>query len=269
MTGSQFRFFSFLLILLGLGTGGLLFWVVADEGQLQRVRQWVRPAAASQPSTPPTSNPSDSSWPTASSGGEIILRLEREKSLLQAELDRTRAELEQTQAELSELKRPMEKDVVSSSLNAELLPGEVLVTGGYQTADGAVHFTFVEPTAPVGANGRDQVTFATRQIALDPKLVEELGINSLETAAGNVLQHGEAWAGEDYRQFIEEVKQHPGTMVLTSPAITTRLEQDATVEVGALKLDLSATNGPTGGLNVQLRVEMPRDFESGVTPLEP
>lgn len=273
MTVSQFRFFSFLLVVLALGVGGLLFWIVADEAQLDKVRRWVRPAEP-PPKTNVNAWSSDErfspSWPSGSIGGEALLRLEREKALLQAELNRTKSELAQAQAELSSLKRPLEEDVVSSSLSAELKPGEVLVTGGFQTADGAVQLTFVEPVVLRGANGKDQVTFSTRQVAIDAALVDELGVSSLQTTAGNVLQHGEAWSAEDYREFMSEVSQHLRTVVLTSPKITTGLGQDAKVEVGDYRVHLSADGAATGdGLNVQLRVEMPREIESGISPDAP
>ena len=273
MTVSQFRFFSFLLVVLTLGVGGLLFWIVADEAQLDKVRRWVRPAEP-LPKTNVNAWTNDErfspSWPSGSISGESLLRLEREKALMQAELNRTKSELAQAQAELSALKRPLEEDVVSSSLSAELKPGEVLVTGGFQTADGAVQLTFVEPVVLRGPNGKDQVTFSTRQVAIDSALVDELGVSSLKTTAGNVLQHGEAWSAEDYRVFMDEVSKQHGTVVLASPKITTGMGQNATVEVGEYRVQLSAGNAATGsGLNVQLRVEMPREIESGINPAAP
>lgn len=273
MTGSQFRFFSFLLVVLTLGVGGLLFWIVADEDQLDKVRRWVRPEEpAPKPNVNAWSNDErfSASWPSGPTSGEVLLRLEREKALLQAELNRTKSELAQARAELSSLKRPLEEDVVSSSLSAELKPGEVLVTGGFQTADGAVQLTFVEPVVQRGPNGKDLVTFSTRQVAIDSALVEELGVSSLKTTAGNVLQHGEAWSAEDYRVFMEDVLRQQGANVLSSPKITTGMGQSARVAVGEYRVEVSAEGATSGeGLNVQLRVEMPREIESGITPEAP
>lgn len=264
MTGPQFRFFLLLLVVLTMGIGGLLFWLIADEARLAEVREWMKPGI-SDSSLPVRSEQRDDGERTASGAqtGVELIRLERENALLAAELSQTKAALKRAEAELEGLRRPMEEDVVSSAVQATLEEGEVLVTGGFQTADGLVQFTFVEQKVKRGANGAEVVEFSGRQVALTPEVVTEMGLDSMMTTAGNVLQHGEAWSRDEYEALVAELAETSGVDLISAPRVTTALGAQATIAINEYQMALSAER-PLGqtGLTVDMRVEMPRNGEA-------
>lgn len=262
MTGPQFRFFLLLLVVLTMGIGGLLFWLMADEAHLAQVRALLKPEREEDGRRGMDSGLSVPEMPTPQMGVELI-RLEQENALLQAELERTKAELERAEAELAALKRPMEEDVVSSKVQATLEEGEVLVTGGFQTADGLVQFTFVEQSVKRGANGSEAVEFSGRQVALSPELAAQFGLDSMQTTAGNVLQHGEAWTREEFEGLMRALSETSGAEIVTSPRVTTPMDGNALIQIGGYQMTLSGQRPAGGtGLNVEVRVEMPRQFDA-------
>lgn len=264
MTGPQFSFSLLLLVVLTMGIGGLLFWLIADEERLAEVREWVKPGV-SDSNLPVRSELHEDGERTASGAqtGVELIRLERENALLAAELSQTKAALKRAEAELEGLRRPMEEDVVSSAVHATLEEGEVLVTGGFQTADGLVQFTFVEQTVKRGENGAEMVEFSGRQVALTPEVVTEMGLDSMMTTAGNVLQHGEAWSRDEYEALVAELAETSGVDLISAPRVTTALGAQAMIEINEYQMALSAER-PVGqtGLTVDMRVEMPRDAEA-------
>ena len=100
------------------------------------------------------------------------------------------------------LQNEARKGVLSSTLSAEVGKGEVLVTGGYQTADGNFHYTMLRPELVQSADGSKAIKMTPTQYALPPEAVQKLGLDSLSTPEDHKLQHGEVWSAQALEDFI-------------------------------------------------------------------
>jgi hypothetical protein len=160
-------------------------------------------ATADAPPTPPT-RPSNAATPpsrrvgTAAPGELARLRAENARlreqlAARETERTETREEMADVLHELAELRRPLEIDMASTALRAQLSPGEGVVTGGYRLPDGTRLYAFIEtnegPGGAIGVTGRFY--------SLSDATARALNLQNLFTEAANTLQHGEVWLREE------------------------------------------------------------------------
>lgn len=119
------------------------------------------------------------------------------------------------------------KGVLSSTLSAEVGKGEVLVTGGYQTADGNFHYTMLRPELVQSADGSKAIKMSPTQYALPPEVVQKLGLDSLSTPEDHKLQHGEVWSAQALEDFISGVGGIKNIGIMSWPTIIMNEPSDA------------------------------------------
>lgn len=186
------------------------------------------------------------------------------------ELDQMRMELadavdgrKQAEAKLAEILRSTEEDILSSTLKTRVTRDEVLVTGGYRTDDGNYQFSMVSPTSEELPDGRDAIVLRPRHFAISTDAMQMLGLDSLSTNAGNVLQHGEIWSLEGFQQFLKTAKEIEGVEMLVSPKVTLLSGMEAEISVGEFHMKTTPTLVDDGkGFDIELRIEQPRESQS-------
>jgi hypothetical protein len=194
-----------------------------------------------------------------------VARLAREKAELQTKLEEAQAVvvasdgvLNQTKAQLAELRRPMEEDLMSSALKADLKSGEVVVTGGYRLPDGKRLYAFAQPVVET-VDGQTVVKIEGRLLALTDDAGRRVGLDNLSTNAANTLQHGEVWVAEEQDEVLALLAAESGTSLITVPQISLKSGASGVIEVGDIKLKVTPTlTGDEGGMNMELRLEQPQ-----------
>lgn len=196
-------------------------------------------------------------------------RLERENAALREKLAAVR-ERASTDGEaavldrerLEELRRPMSRDVISSTLRAKLKPGESVVTGGalLPGGDGRRLFIFGRPEQQT-KQGKATVTFQGRIVTLSDEAAKSVGLEGLMTNSANTLQHGEVWAPGEEAAVMERLSAHArtkgGVDVLNSPQITTLSGGEGSILVGdSFRTKVLPVIQADGGIDLEMRVEV-------------
>ena len=207
-------------------------------------------------------------------GASQVAALSEENDRLNDELNQLREALAKAQEkermreeQVDELLKPFDEDILSSTLKTTVGKDEVLVTGGYKTADGKFQYAMVEPVLDQLADGRKAIRIQTRQYAITPELMKELGLDSLSTNAGNTLQHGEIWTAAELRKLNQSIAEGNGVELRAAPQVTVlpgrKAEVSLASEVGEY-YKMSTTPGISedgSGFDIELRIEQPRNSE--------
>lgn len=133
------------------------------------------------------------------------------------DIERLRRELKTTKAELEKLSRPLAQDILSSTVSAEISPGETLVTGGYKTADGNYEITFLTPRSVTLSDGREAIEVKSQVLSVGSEFVQENDLETLVTNARNTLQHAEAWKQDDTDATLASASNAEGADVISPP----------------------------------------------------
>ncbi len=186
-----------------------------------------------------------------------VRKLREELASAKGSIEDTRQTLAQATRELERLRRPLEIDMASTTLRANLAPGEGVVTGGYRLPDGTRLFAFVE-TDSLGDGG---VGVASRFFAVPEELVQTLGLQTLSTEAANTLQHGEVWVRDELEQIAGALEQTSGVRLLTAGHTDLQPGRpgEVTLPTGPgdppLSLNVNAVFDSQRNLDLELRVE--------------
>lgn len=175
----------------------------------------------------------------------------------QEKLSKSDVSLQVVREQLDELRRPMEVDMMSSALRAEMKSGEVVVTGGYKLADGRRLYAFAKPTVKDVA-GTPVVMIEGSYLTLTDDAGRSVGLDNLATNAANTLQHGEVWVPDEATEVLGKLKGAEGTDVLTTPVLNILPGQSGVVSVGGTQLKITPSLLDRGdGLDVEIRLEQP------------
>lgn len=204
-----------------------------------------------------------------------LTRLRAENARLREQLDaafatliETSDSLDATRSALDRLRRPLELDLSSSTLRANLSPGEGVVTGGHRLPDGRRLFALVATDAR--ADGA--VDVAGRFFAVPEELVPALGLQTLVTEAANTLQHGEVWVREELESVATRLEQTPSARLLATGGAALRAGEpgEVTLPTGTdgppLTLGVNFDYDARRNLDLELRVESPAPAPSETTP---
>lgn len=248
------------LVLSGLLGAALASWatwrIATRDADATRPTESAREAETTAvPNRAPQPEPSELVYAS-------VERLAREKAEQEAELEALRArlaaldtELGRTREELQELRRPMEADVLSAAVRAELVSGEVVVTGGYALPDGTRLYAFVQPRLE-RVDGREVVRVASTFRTLDDAVGEAVGLDSVATNAANTLQHGEVWLEDEQREVFAALDAGAVGGKVPGPDLVLGLGESGRVEAGPLRLKVTPRRGATpDGLDVEVRLE--------------
>lgn len=262
---SKPAFFPLLAAVLLLGGGA---WLAG--------RRPAPVAAAPAPAAPAPSLAASrlDSAPQATDTGELA-RLRAENARLREQLDaafatlvETSDSLDATRDQLARLRRPLELDLSSSTLRANLAPGEGVVTGGHRLPDGRRLFALVA----TDARNDGAVDVAGRFFAVPEDQVAALGLQTLVTEAANTLQHGQVWVRDELEAVAARLEQTPTARLLATGGAALRAGEPGEVTLP------TGTDGPplTFGLNfdydarrnldVELRVESPAPVTAESSP---
>ena len=204
----------------------------------------------------------------APSGGvsaEELARLTKENEALKDELAEARGKLvrhdetlKRTREQLDELRRPMEADILSSTLKADLKSGEVVVTGGYKLADGRRLYAFATPVI-ADVDGVKQVQISASYLTLTDEAGKAAGLENLSTNAANTLQHGEVWVADEERVVMEKLASMSGVEVVAVPRVSLISGGSGLISSGDIQLKVTPTlSGEGDGLGMELRLEQPQ-----------
>ena len=171
-----------------------------------------------------------------------------------------RRQLETARAQLERITRPLEQDVLSSTVNAEINPGETLVTGGYRTADGNYELTLLTPRSVTLEDGREAIEVDGKVLSVGSDFVGAHGLETLATNARNTLQHAEAWMQDDVASTLAAARDAEGAGVLSSPKVITLPSTSFTVSIGEadgaqFSFEGTVARSPSGSFAIQSRVE--------------
>ena len=255
------RILNFMLAIVGGAVAAclLIYWV-AGRGLRERAGESERPGEARVVATAPVVVESAKGV----EAGELA-RLAKENAGLKEEIEAMRGRLaggeetlKRTQEQLDELRRPMEADILSSTLRADLKSGEVVVTGGYKLADGRRLYAFATPVVEE-IDGAKQVRISARYLTLTDAAGSAAGLDNLSTNAANTLQHGEVWVADEERAVLEKVGTMTGVDVVTAPKVSLRSGGSGLISIGDVQLKVTPTLAGEGdGLGMELRLEQPQ-----------
>ena len=176
------------------------------------------------------------------------------------EVESLRRELVTARAQLEKISRPLGQDVLSSTVNCEIKPGETLLTGGYMTADGKYEMTFMTPSSVTLDDGTEGIKVSARMLSVGSEFVSANGLETLATNAKNTLQHGEAWKQDDVAKTMQAASKTDGAELMSAPSITARLSEPFTLSFGEagrgqFTIDGTVTRSPNGSYAIQSRIE--------------
>ncbi len=229
---------------------------------------WLELESATRPLAPmlpaglrPAADAARASAPALSTPDAELARLRAENARLRAQLaahEATRHETQEQLAdalhELSELRRPMEIDMASSTLRAQLKPGEGVVTGGYRLPDGSRLFAFVETDARPGGD----IGVLGRFFSVPDYDAQALGLGNLATEAANTLQHGEVWVREEMDAVTRQLGRSGQTRALGLGATALSPGSASSVRIPSqppLAYRVYAERDAQDQLQLELRVE--------------
>jgi len=185
-------------------------------------------------------------------------RLTKQLEVMKEALSKAREELALFNLNDEGMSQPFEDDILSSTLKTTVGKGEVLVTGGYQTADGYYQFPMLQPEA-LQDNGRTLIRMKPTHFSIKPEVMKELGLDSLSTNAGNTLQHGEIWTSEEFRSVVKRLGRIDGVGILSAPSFTVIPGTEAEVTMDDYKLRATPSISSDGAsFDIELRVEQSR-----------
>ena len=176
------------------------------------------------------------------------------------EIDNLKRELKTAKAELEILASPLNEDMLSATVNAEIIPGDTLVTGGYKTADGNYEMTFLTPRSVTLSDGSEGIEIKSQVLSVGSEFVDKSGLGSLATNAGNTLQHGESWKQDDVKTTLKSASQAAGAKMLSSPGIIASPSSPFEIvigEAGGSQFSISGTveKNDNGNFSIKSRVE--------------
>ena len=176
------------------------------------------------------------------------------------EVDDLKRENEALKGQLEKISRPLGQDVLSSTVNCEIKPGETLLTGGYMKADGKYEMTFMTPSSVTLDDGTEGIKVSARMLSVESDFVSANGLETLATNAKNTLQHGEAWKQDDVAKTMQAASKTDGAEIMSAPSITARLSQPFTLSFGEagrdqFTIDGTVTRSPNGSYAIQSRIE--------------
>jgi hypothetical protein len=171
-----------------------------------------------------------------------------------------RRELETARTQLEKITRPLQQDVLSSTVNAEINPGETLVTGGYRTADGNYELTFLTPRGVTLEDGREAIEVDSKVLSVGSEFVGAHGLEAIATNARNTLQHAEAWKQEDVAKTLAAGRDAEGVGVMTGPKVTVLPSTSFTLSIGEkngaqFSIEGTVARSPNGSYAIQSRIE--------------
>lgn len=223
--------------------------------------QAPQPPGLPRPVATPASTPAPAYDAAAASE---LARLRAEAASLREQLDAAQSSLEltnvaldETARELERLRRPLEVDMASATLRANLAPGEGVVTGGYRLPDGTRLFAFVETDAlPDGGLG-----VTGRFYSVPDELAQTLGLQTLATEAANTLQHGEVWVRDELTEIASRIEKNPTARLVSSGSSAIPLGRMTAVPLPGdpvaptLSFNVSAVYDEQRNLDLELRME--------------
>jgi hypothetical protein len=181
------------------------------------------------------------------------------------DIESLRRELKTAKAELENLSRPLAQDILSSTVNAEISPGETLVTGGYKTADGNYEFTFLTPRSVTLSDGSERIEIKSRVLSVGPEVVQENGLDSLATNARHTLQHAEAWKQDDTDVTLSSMTKAEGMRITTFPTIlaspSTSFGGKSLLGGTQFSLEATVAKNSGGNFSIQSRIERTPEAE--------
>ena len=185
--------------------------------------------------------------------------LAKVNAVLAVELAEVREALARTRENLAELRRPMDADVMSSALRAELKSGEVVVTGGYRLPDGTRLYAFVQPFVEQAPDGADMVRISSQFRSLADGVGAAAGLDNLATNAANTLQHGEVWVADEQREILELIDPIPGVSGMSAPSVTVKPGASSVIELGDMRLKVTPLlAADRESLDFEVRLEQPQ-----------
>ena len=218
--------------------------------------------------------PTKHNFNEGSSKPNQVTKLSEENERLNEELRRMRLALAKVQEEekmlqeqIDDLNKPLEKDILSSTLKTTVGKGEILVTGGYQNAEGNFQYAMVEPVMEQLPDGRKAIRIKSLQYSMSPEVMKEFGLDTLSTNARNTLQHGEIWSADELSSLNERIADNQSIGIMSSPQVTVLPGRKAEIRIGEYRMSTTPGISEDGsGFDIELRVEQPRDPEGIAQP---
>jgi len=225
-------------------------------------------ASATGHATPRGRLESDASRSHQLRSARVVTRRTTDSEREREELEKLRRELETARAQLEKITRPLEQDVLSSTVNAEINSGETLVTGGYRKADGSYELTLITPSSVTLEDGREAIEVNSKILSVESNFVEAHGLETLATNAGNTLQHAEAWMQEDVARILAAARDAEGVGIFASPKVITLPSRSFVVSIGEtdgsqFSFEGTVARSPNGSFAIQSRVERTPKAEQG------
>ena len=176
------------------------------------------------------------------------------------EVESLRRELETARVQLEKITRPLAHDVLSSTVNAEINPGETLVTGGYRTDDGNYEMTFLTPRSVTLEDGSEAFEVDGKVLSVGSEFAEVHGLETLATNARNTLQHAEAWMPDDVAGTLAAGRDAEGVGMMTGPKVTVLPSTPFTLSIGEkngaqFSIEGTVARSHNGSYAIQSRIE--------------
>ncbi|MGF1483520.1 MAG: hypothetical protein ACFBZ8_04060 [Opitutales bacterium] len=191
---------------------------------------------------------------------EALAECDARRAALEAKLSQLQQAHQQVSEELAELREPLTKKMLSSVLLTPLKKDEILVTVGFENAEGRRLYTFIDHEITEFAKGSSNVTLRSRVIAVEKGAGEGLGLETLHTGGRNVFQHGEIWNRAAFDDFNSNLSSLNGVELMSAPSVMTRPGQNASVYLGTEAMRIFSVHYspellPDGsGVNLEVRL---------------
>ncbi len=184
---------------------------------------------------------------------------------VERELDARARESIAAEDKLAELRRPLEANIISSTLRAiAVQPGEVVVTGGALLPNGKRLYSFAQPVRKT-INGQEVVEIDSRVLALNDAGADAGGLADFKNSAANTIQHGQVWSKGEFASGLEKMQAAEGTELMHTPKIMLIPGGEGSISIGQdsgsmLQIKVAPRLNPEGrGVDMDLRVQ----FDAG------
>ena len=159
---------------------------------------------------------------------------------------------------IAELRRPLELDLISSTLRATLTPDEAVVTGGSLLPDGSRLYFFTQARRQT-EGAREVIAFDCHMLALPAEAARSVGLSTLDNVAASTLQHGEVWSAEETMTVLSNLAARKDSRFLMAPQLllTPGKEEVITIDDALTsRLRITPTINTSGkGVDIELHLE--------------
>jgi RNA polymerase sigma factor (sigma-70 family) len=149
----------------------------------------------------------------------------------------------------------------SSEVQARVIFGETVVTGGWATSSGKRALVFVRPELKDQSDGTQTIVIKTHAVELAEGTLAQYGLQDLATTSPQTQQHGVTYANAAADKLRQGILGEPGSQLLNAPNIETSSDMAADLFADTKDENIQLSVTPTlipgaSGIDLKLGVQI-------------